>query len=229
MRRRTSLFLLTAVLAVTGFVVPETAEAQYGRGYGYRPRPVSPRWGFRHRLHGYIGGQVMGMGILHQQLDNAGTVGPGGGVGLFGGVRLSPFVGLELNWTFTAHDEAWEAEPGVTVVDLDALQIQTLTGDFKLHIPTRGIVEPFFQAGIGFAFFGVTGDYGDASYILSSGPAFNLGGGLDIWLGPWFTLGGRVLYRGMYFREPGEEWKSRGADENYVSGVSIDLCGTIHF
>lgn len=229
--KRTYLFVFCAAVLGLGMLMPAEASAQYGYGYGPQPRP---QFGFRHRMHGYVGGQLMGMAMLHQGVEGvqAGYIGPGGGFGLFGGVRLGPFVALELNWTFTAHDETWEDGTGYVYTDIDFLQIQTLTADFKLHIPTRGRIEPFIQAGAGFAFFGVTGDWAEDGYIYNSGPTFSLGGGLDLWLGPWFSIGGRVLYRGMYFGNDDPYKTSRGTiyrKENYISGLSIDVNAQIHF
>lgn len=230
MRTKTMLVALVGLLAVSGLALPGVAEAQYyGPGYGPPPphHPPSP-WAFRHRIHGYVGAQLMGMGIMSQQLDSAGKLGPGGGFGLFGGLRLGPWIGLELNWTYTAHDESWG--PNNENWAPAFLQVQTLTADFKLHIPLRGIFEPFFQVGGGFGFMGVNGDYYHEGYIFQSGPAYEIGGGGDIWLGPHFSLGGRILYRGLYFGE--SKYRTPTGllvSENYIHGISIDLFGAFHF
>jgi hypothetical protein len=226
MMRRTKI-LLPLVGALTFLtLLPEEVAAQ--PGYGYGPRPVRPRWGYRHRFHGYVGGQLMGMGIMHQTLEDTdvGRLGPGGGFGLFGGLRLGPFAAIEINWAFTGHDESWQ-EGGATVVGVDFLNLQTLTADFKLHIPTRGLFEPFLQAGVGFAFLGVSGDYAEDGYILASGGTWALGGGGDFWFSPFFTLGGRVLYRGMYFTE--NEYGIHTARENRLHGISFEIAAAIHF
>jgi hypothetical protein len=174
----------------------------------------------------------MGMAMLHQGLEGVGHIGAGGGVGLTAGFRIHPMIGLEANWTWTGHDETWEDEYGNVWTDIEFLQIQTLTADIKIHIPTRGRIEPFIQGGIGWAFFGVTGDWATDGYIFNSGPTFNLGGGADFWLGPWFSIGGRILYRGMYFGENDYRWKGRTSgplEASYTSGLSVDLFATIHF
>jgi hypothetical protein len=208
------LFPVVGALALLAFLTPEEAQAQR-YGYGYGPRP---QFGFRHRLHGYVGGEALGMGIVRQNTEGVGRLGPGGGFGLFGGIRLGPFVALELNWIFTVHDEDWE---------VNSLQQQMLTGDVKIHIPTRGIFEPYVQAGAGFAFMGVTGDAYTDGYIFQSGGTWSLGGGGDFWFSPWFTLGGRLLYRGIYYTD--SDYGQLEPRQNTVHGVSFEVTAGIHF
>lgn len=224
MKKRNILVLIPAMLGMLTLAAPSVAEAQY---YGYRPAPpprpfVPPRPRIRrpwHRTHFYFGGQLMGLVVLQQQLKGIGRLGHGGGFGLYGGVRLGRFIALEANWTFTAHDEEWDQE---------SLQIQTLTGDIKFHIPTWSRLEPYIQAGGGWAFFGVTGAFeGGHPYLYASGPTYNLGGGVDYHIGRYLSVGGRLLYRGMYFGEEqyGESWDNA----NFVHGVSIDFTASLHF
>jgi len=221
--RKKILVPLIGAIALLAFVLPQEALAQrYGGGYGYGPAP-RPQFGYRHRFHAYVGGELMGMAIINQSLDEVGRVGTGGGLGLFGGLRLSPFIALEINWTYTVHDESWQSDYAV-----DALQLQTLTADVKIHIPTRGRFEPYVQAGAGFSFLGVSGDYYNEGYIFQSGPAWTLGGGGDFWFSPFFTLGGRVLYRGLYFTET-EYGEKLPIDSNVMHGVSFEVNAGLHF
>lgn len=250
MNRKTVSILMSSLIGILCFTFSNSADAQYHRGYGYRggygygapPPPPQQGMSFRHRLHGYLGGQVMGMPILAQSGEHD-YLGTGGGGGLFGGVRLSPFFSLELNWTFTYHnvtDESYWSTywygPGYYessyVNAWSALFVQTLTLDAKIHIPTYGPVEPYVQAGVGGTFLGASwgDDYYEGDFLITSGPMFNLGGGLDIWLSPFFSVGGRILYRGMRFGEPRQDPKSGEAKyTNYVNAVSIDLNATLHF
>jgi hypothetical protein len=231
------------------FLSPAPAAAQY---YGYAPAPPHPanplhrpRFSYKHRTHAYLGAQLVGMAVLGQQLDNVGTLGHGGGFGLYAGIRFNPWVGLEGNWTWTFHDESWvgpgpDNEP-VEFTWANSHQIHTLTADLKIHIPTWSRVEPFLQVGGGWAFFGLSGwdeYYGPSpdGGLYTSGPTFNAGGGITYWIGPHFTLGGRLLYRGMYFMEP--RYDIPGPDgnpihttgmTNYVNAVSADFNLAVHF
>ena len=196
--------------------LPEDADAQYFT-------PQRPRMGARHRPHLYVGGQLMGFAVANQ----AGTeyLGPGGGGGLFGGFRFSPYFGIEGNWTVTYHDEQFADG---TTIDIDAFYVMTFTADAKIFIPTFGPLEPYFQAGVGFAYTGATygsGYYGDEASIWASGPTFNVGGGVDFYVGPNISIGARLLYRGFYFTPT----DFPNADPNYISGISLDANATFHF
>jgi hypothetical protein len=247
----TSVLLVGAVL----LAVPQSAEAQYygpppgggyggggyghGGGYGYGAPQPAPRWGYRHRIHGYVGAQLTGIGIINEKTDytTGGYLGGGGGGGgIFGGVRLGPFFSLELNWNITYHNvqEDWGY--------YSAFHLQVIELNGKIHIPTQSIVEPYVQLGIGFAFLGASWDdsycgyhtcYVDSGdYIFAKGFDFNIGGGLDIWLSPFMSLGGRVLYKGMRFGEPTYSTKSGTTSTkyaNFASAINFDLNVALHF
>jgi hypothetical protein len=233
MLKRTIVSCLSLLAAAVVLGTPLVAEAQYGYGYAPPPPPPPPQWGYRHRIHGFVGAEVVGMGIINQRLEYTGHVGSGGGFGLYGGVRLGPFFSLEGNWTFTVHDESWGCPagsldcPGGSWTDINALQVQTATVNAKVHIPTRGMLEPFFQGGVGWAFLGVTGNQWQSGYLYKNGPTFNLGGGLDLWLGPFFTLGAKLLYEGLYFTS--SETGLAKTEANFVSAIRFDLNLGIHF
>ena len=222
-------FIIPAAVALTALTfAPKETLAQYGGGYR---RPIGQggyaghsRFGFRHRFHAYAGGHLGGLVIMNQAVGDQGVgfLGHGGGGGLFGGLRLSPFLSVEANWAISYHDETLGQS-----TYLDSIYLMSITADAKIHIPTRGPAEPYFQAGIGFAYIGAS--YGDGAPIddsvFAKGPAFNVGGGVDLWLGPHFSVGGRVLYKGLYFNEAGGAADS----SNFVSGVALDVLGAFHF
>lgn len=240
MSKKLSLLLLTALVpGLLAVSLPQTAEARpYYRGRGappppnQRPNPLA----FKHRFHFYVGLQGSALVVVDQS-SGAGAAGPGeflghgGGGGLFAGLRMGRWFALELNWAMTYHNFYEEYDAYWDYYEWSALHLQTMTLDGKLHIPTWGIVEPFVQAGVGFSFAGVSfgDDYSQEDYNYASGVAFNVGGGLDIWLGPFITLGGRILYRGMAFGEPSIDARGRTTYRNYVSGVALDANVAAHF
>ena len=65
-------------------------------------------------------------------------------------------------------------------------------------------------------------------YIFSKGVAFRLGGGMDFWVSPFVTIGGRLLYQGLYFGNPDVETQVNDYS-NFVSGISVDANLAIHF
>lgn len=185
--------------------------------------------GDRHRMHAYMGGQLMGIGALAQSAadDERYLSRFGGGIGLFGGVRLDPLFALEGNWTFALHDEV-----GGQQQDLDSIYIMTVTADLKVHLPTAGPMEPYAQVGGGLLLSG--GIYLDdrnidlPDTIFSVGATFTAGVGLDIWVTRHICMGGRVLYRGLALGEQREE-RQDVTIRNYIHGISVDAMASIHF
>ena len=249
--------MVLMLAALTGLMVlgtPDLAQAQY---YGARPAPPPPPpgfiprhnpYGYKHRPHFYINGELTGLIVLSQQLENVGALSHGAGFGLGLGVRTGRWVSIEGNWTFTAHDEIWtDPNNGITTREIDSHQVQTVTVDMKVHIPTWGRVEPFFQVGGGWAFYGLSGyspyyDSFDYGYLYVSGPTFSVGGGGEAWFGPHFSMGAKLLYRGMYFGE--SEFPIRVEDRsdpnkpesygltpnsNFISALSVDFFAAVHF
>ena len=240
MKMNRVLVLLPAMLGVLMLARP--AEAQYygGGGYGYGPPPPRPMFGYRHRIHFYAGAQATGNGVLAQSADAAGYLGRGGGGGgLFAGIRLGPFFSLELNWNLTYHNvlEDYYSYWGNNHY-WSAFHLQTVELNGKIHIPTRGPVEPYIQLGIGYAFLGVSWDDSynysgwneSGEYVFASGVDFNIGGGLDFWLSPFVSLGGRILYKGARFGEPTFNGPGSSAKyTNFANMVNVDLNVTLHF
>lgn len=217
MRNKTIIGL--TLIASALMLMPKDADARYY----YRQRS----FGFRHQPHAYFGGQLMGAAVVNQATDNPNApfdVGAVGG-GLYGGFRVNPFLSIELDWwiTYNSANSDWYADTlWLTAVELAA----------KIHIPTRGPLEPYFQVGGGYSWNGVSypvGRYDSESSILTTGPTFNVGGGLDFYLGPHFSLGGRVLYRGVYLGTPDFTDNNLRGYDNYMSMITVDINATIHF
>lgn len=236
MKKKTFLVLIPALFGMLIMTDASPAKAQYHRQYApVPPRPHAPQrprlWRPWHRTHFYFGGQLGGTVVVSQKMEQVGVIGHGGGLGLHVGARLGRFVSLEGNWNLSVHDELWGCEdPHGYCADgaVDNININTLTADVKFHIPTWSKLEPYVQAGGGWAFMGESGQYGEAhTGPLASGPTFNLGGGLNFYVGRWLSFGGRLLYRGIYFGQT--QYGKVNWDNNFVHAVSVDATIGLHF
>jgi len=166
----------------------------------------------------YIGGAFVGNIILNQadSPGNAGFISHGGGGALFLGVRLAPMFALEFGYAQTVHNP----EQDYWGNTLDYLALHALTADLKIIFPNHSNVRPYIQGGVGY--YALTRQYSDAA----SGGGIQLGGGVDIWLNPWWSLGGRVLYHGIKFSNVGY---SGDTNKPFLSTASLDLNVQLHF
>ena len=130
--------------------------------------------------------------------------------------RLHPYFALEFGYAQTAHNPV-EDPSGYNV---SFLALHALTVDAKIIFPNRSNVRPYVQAGVGY--YILTHEYQDAV----SGGGIQLGGGIDIWLNPWWSLGGRVLYHGIKFAELGS---GTTTGKPFLSTASLDLNLQVHF
>lgn len=217
-------------------LISSGAGADDGAGQGYGPPPpplryVSPR----KRSHLYVGGSLGGFAILAQVTDQAGYMGQGGGGAVHVGYRFSKMLGLELNLGITYHDEKLGQVGGLDVIAIDNLFLMTSTVDVKVYFSSKGWIEPFVQAGLGYAWLGAT--YGDVycesfscDTTFAQGPTYQLGGGLDMWLWPRVNLSVRLLYRGIYFKEANYgNVTVRNDNGNFINGVALDVGASFHF
>jgi hypothetical protein len=121
-------------------------------------------------------------------------------LGLFLGLQVGPIAALEFNWitNWTEEGVFWAVlERNQVLGATHSLKQMTFSGDLKLRLPTGTAARPFFLVGGGYALVGADlPGLGDTQ--LASGPTFQAGGGLDVWLSPWFTIGSQVYYRGLY-------------------------------
>jgi hypothetical protein len=184
----------------------------------------------RHRTHGYMGGQLMGIGAVAQSAlkEDRYLSRFGGGIGLFGGVRLGPTVAIEGNWTFALHDEALGDIEGV---DAQSLYIMTVTADLKLYLPTDNPLEPYLQLGGGLLMSGgihLDDRQSGQPDSFATGATAEAGLGLDVWVTRHLAMGARVLYRALALGEP-EGYERGRRFRNVVHGISVDAFATIHF
>ena len=217
---------LVLAVVVALLALPRPAAAHYTgfphrHVYGYQPAqpgyPGMPRFNID-RPGVYLGGALVGNIIINQADAPGGQnfISHGGGGALFLGVRISPHFALEFGYTQTAHNPVEDYWGNI----LDYLALHALTADAKIIFPNQSNVRPYIQGGLGY--YILTQQYSDAT----SGGGFQLGGGVDIWLNPWWSLGGRVLYHGIKFADVGN---GTTASKPFLSTASLDLNLQVHF
>lgn len=149
-------------------------------------RPLQPRTGLYLGLGGSADFVFAGSAALTELVRS------GGGFHLFGGLRMSRFVALEIGYRATSHEV--DLPQGTTERGL----FQAIGVDGKVFLlPSSARLEPFLQAGGGLVGFF---SEGLASRELD-GFGLNLGGGVDVRLGRAVTLGTRLLYRAVFVNE----------------------------
>jgi hypothetical protein len=205
-----SILSLTA-LTLTLTLAPTAAEAQYrARGGGHVGVAVYPQ-GL------YFGGGLVGTRILAQSGGDE-ILDHGGGLALYGGLRLNQHLALELGWMGTLHNP--ERVQTIYGPDTDFLVLNGVTGDAKIYLNSGSpSFEPFLQGGLGVylldsTFFGTQ----------SVGTGFQLGGGMDFPIGPNVDFGLRLLYRGLAMGPP-----RAVEDDTFVSALTIEGNITLHF
>jgi hypothetical protein len=217
---------LLVVVGCALLAVPRAASAQvyYAPAPYYGPpRPVAYRAPSIDRPGVYIGGALFGNFVLNQANAPSGgdMLGQGGGGAVFLGFRFSPNLALEIGGLGAAHGaqnlyNTWTLAGG--------------TADLKVIFPMPNNVRPFLQAGVGY--YNLMSDYADQT-VSSGGVGFQLGGGLDLWLNHFWTLGARALYRGIYFTDQcfGDgTCVANGTGNNlFLSTLSIEGNLAVHF
>lgn len=218
LHRSLSLVLAAAAALGATVVAPAEAEAHHRR--------VRVRYGYRAHYSGeavvvrpyglYTGIGLMGTRVVDQaggpeQLDH------GGGITLYGGVRLGERLALELGWLGSFHNPAtvntWYGP------ETDFLVLEGFTADARIMLDRAGDLEPFVQGGVGFYALG-SEHFG----LDSVGTGFQLGGGFDYYVAPQVTIGLRVLYRGVAMGPP------RGGDDDvFISAATVEGSVALHF
>jgi len=186
----------------------------------------------RHRIHLYVGGHLSGLLVVDQSGDLLGTyIGHGAGLGLHLGGRLGAYFSAETRMTYSFNNET-QSDPDDPTVDYlfdDSLYILNLEGIGKFHIPTRYNVEPYLEAGIGIAWLGDSGRNG----IITKGPSFRGGFGLDFWMTPNVSFGLEASYRALAFGEPDVKGLTVPAgytpESDTVHGIEFGLNVDFHF
>jgi hypothetical protein len=216
LQRSTFLFSMFGLV----LLAPDTALAQYQYpppspwygppGYG----PPVDRSGL------YLGLGAFGDAVVNQANSAVGFLTSGAGYDVTIGLRLSPNFALEFGLGQGFHNNVTDAW-GDTV---DYLALNQFTADAKLIFPgLGGQLQPFVEGGVGF--YVLTDAF---SSEIASGGGFQLGGGVDFWLNPWWTVGGRLLYHGIQFTSFTEPQVGRSSSP-FLSTVSFEANAQIHF
>lgn len=218
---------LAYVLAALTLLAATFAEIPSADAYRHRRRRVRTRYGYHAHVgaggavvlapYGWYGGiGLSGTRILDQrggpeQLDH------GGGISLFGGIRVADRLSLELGWLGSLHNP----HQAYTVYgpETDFLVLEAVTADAKVHLERSGNLDPFLQGGVGFYFLGR-----ETLGLDSVGTGFQLGGGFDYYVAPRLALGLRVLYRGIAMGPP-----DGGEEDVFISAVNVEGSLGIHF
>lgn len=166
----------------------------------------------------YLGAGLIGNRVLDQtggpELLDSGT-----GMGLYGGVRLSQRLAVELGWMSTFHQpDSIETEFGEGT---DYLVLNGFTADAKIFLDPsgQGTIEPYVQGGVGLYLLDST-----VLGARSVGTGFQAGGGVDFLIGPHFALGVRGLYRGIAMGPP-----RTGQNDTFVSALGGEANLTLRF
>jgi hypothetical protein len=211
--------LLFAVLGLV-LLAPGAALAQYQYPPPYPSYGPSAYGAPLDRSGLYLGLGAFGDGVINQANSSVDFLTSGAGYNLMIGFRLSPNFALELGFGEGFHNNVTNAW-GDTV---DYLVLSQVTADAKLILPLPGgQIQPFVQGGVGFY---VLADAYDSE--IASGGGFQLGGGLDFWVNPWWSFGGRLLYHGIQFTSFNEPQVGRSSSP-FLSTVSLEANAQIHF
>jgi hypothetical protein len=164
----------------------------------------------------YLGFAGMGNFVVNQSSAPVnGFIGQGGGFGLFLGFRLSRMAALEVAYSLNVHNPV-QYNTGEMI---DALLLHAGTLDLKVIFPVRSIVRPYLQGGLGVY---ELASYADST-LYRNGIGFQLGGGLDVWLSRTFSIGGRLLYHGIFFTQEIATYRP------FLSTVSLEINLQAHF
>jgi hypothetical protein len=214
--RRARIRPLLAAAALLGLALASrAADAQAFRRQRYYEEHV--------QVYFVPSGLYVGAGFIASHvLDQSG--GPrlledGAGLTLYGGLRLSQRLALELGWLSTFHSPE-NVDTFYFGSDPDYLVLTGFTGDAKIYLGPGGRrTELYVQGGVGLYLL-------DSKYFGSQsvGTGFQAGGGIDVHMGPHLDLGIRALYRGIAMGPPRSD-----QDDTYVSALSGEANLSVRF
>lgn len=155
------------------------------------PAAAAPRQHRKPRHHAAVEGPsfrpsvYLGVGLagskLTEDYDFPDVAAKGMGLHLFGGVRFSPRVALELGWLGLQHDARKREQ-------IDAA-FQAGMLDFKIFLGRPGPIEAYLMGGLGI--YGFSSNETDESLTGGGG---QFGGGIDVHLSSEIALSARGAY-----------------------------------
>ena len=164
----------------------------------------------------YLGFAGMGNFVVNQSSAPVnGFIAQGGGGAVFFGVRLASVLALEAGYSLNVHNPVRDYYGATT----SALLLHSGTLDLKFIFPNHSSLRPFVEGGLGLYELAAFPNGTD----FRNGLGFQLGGGLDIWLGRHLSLGARALYHGVSFTE------NIGNGKPFLSTVSVEGNLQLHF
>jgi hypothetical protein len=166
----------------------------------------------------YVGAGLVASHVVDQS-GGPGLLEDGAGLTLYGGLRLSQRLALELGWLSTFHSPE-KVDTVYFGSDTDYLVLNGFTGDAKIYLgPDGARAELYLQGGVGLYLL-------DSKYLGSQsiGTGFQAGGGLDVHVGQHLDLGLRALYRGIAMGPPRSD-----QDDTYVSALSGEANLSVRF
>ncbi len=225
------LLSFTSTAAATGGGPGEPLEApSLARSRPAQEGGFSPRKGFYFDVHGMwaqLGGDFDGDTVLLSSTGESIEIpdaDSGVGFGLAFGHRWNRHA-IELAFNQTRHDGAAPSLPGGDIT------YSAVDFDWRYFFRPEERLQPFFQAGFGFAFATLEDSsmgtsVGDADL---SGLELGLGGGAEYYLSERWSLGLRALYRQAFFdTAEGVDGDSGSIDES-VDGGGLALVLGVSF
>ena len=183
--RRFALALVVCALTIAAAPAPAVAD----QVVLIQPQPRSRLWPVNYFTFG-VGAAGA---VAFEQSGPRGYLHYGAGFELSLGARLGRYLGLDLAWDSTYHDNQL-VQSGVIN---NTVTMQAVVLDGRLYFST-GRVQPFVSVGGGVFLLG--SDF----RIQAAGPGWTAGGGADIWLQPWAKLSVKAQYRGAEILEKGD-------------------------
>ena len=199
---------------------PAYPPAGYPPPGSARPR-LAPPWLDPRPFRGYFGLSIFGSFIANQS-GGIEYLHHGGGLGLYGGVDIGRFFGVELSYSASFHNpfESCAGNFAYSWCGASYLMVESIGIDAKFHIPTGTRFVPYAQAGAMVSWIGRSDYPADAL-----GGGFEAGGGFDVWVSRHMTVGLQALYRGLFM----DDYAAFTGTSTYISFVNVSFTLAGHF